>query len=177
MACPPLCIVDANILIDLWNGRVLEPLFALPYAFATPDVIFEEELIGVKAQLLAGLGLTQITLSGEQVLEVAALRSQHRPLSVNDLFAFIAARDRDAILLTGDRLLRRLAKDKGVMVHGTLWVLDELVRLSIVLAANASCILERMLDTGSRFPDAECERRLALWTAAGTPGDYRESDE
>jgi predicted nucleic acid-binding protein len=104
------------------------------------------------------------------------LRSHYRALSVNDLFAFIAARDRDAILLTGDSSLRRLAENEGVMVHGTLWLLGELVRLSIVLPAKAICILERMLDTGSRFPDAECERRSNLWAQCGMPGDYRESD-
>ncbi|MFO7918214.1 MAG: hypothetical protein R6V13_09050 [Anaerolineae bacterium] len=62
-------------------------------------------------------------------------------------------------------------------LHGTLWVLDELACLFIVSPTETRRALERMLDTGSRFPEADCVRRLALWAQDGMPGDYRESDE
>ena len=32
----------------------------------------------------------------------------------------------DGILLTGDGLLRKVAKEIGVRVHGVLWIIDEL---------------------------------------------------
>lgn len=39
-----LLISDANIIIDLEAGEILGSLFALPYRFAMPDVLFEEEI-------------------------------------------------------------------------------------------------------------------------------------
>lgn len=37
----------------------------------------------------------------------------------------------EAILLTGDRLLRRVAEDNGIAAHGVLWVVDQLLRDSL----------------------------------------------
>ncbi|MFT5708399.1 MAG: hypothetical protein ACI9ES_002701, partial [Oceanospirillaceae bacterium] len=39
-----LLISDANILIDMEEGGLLEVMFQLPYDFATPDILFFEEL-------------------------------------------------------------------------------------------------------------------------------------
>lgn len=39
-----LLISDANILIDLEEGQLIELMFQLPYQFSIPDVLFEEEL-------------------------------------------------------------------------------------------------------------------------------------
>lgn len=39
-----LLISDANILIDLEEGELLNELFQLPYQFKVPDILFFEEL-------------------------------------------------------------------------------------------------------------------------------------
>jgi len=39
-----LLISDANILIDVMAGGILEKIFSLDYEFAVPDVLFHEEL-------------------------------------------------------------------------------------------------------------------------------------
>ena len=36
------------------------------------------------------------------------------------------------ILLTGDGLLRRIAEEKGIEVHGVLWATDEMESLGVV---------------------------------------------
>ena len=48
-----------------------------------------------------------------------------RALSANDCFCFVTALAHAGILLTGDSLLRRVAADNGLRVHGVLWVVDE----------------------------------------------------
>jgi predicted nucleic acid-binding protein len=68
-----------------------------------------------------------------------------------------------AILLTGDRHLTEAANREGVATHGTLWVLDEMVRLGIVARGKAAQALEQMLERGSRLPQAGCEKRLQQW--------------
>lgn len=48
-----LLISDANILIDLEEGELLNELFQFPYQFSVPDILFSEELEAQHAHLLA----------------------------------------------------------------------------------------------------------------------------
>ena len=154
--------LDTSILIDLHNGNLIEAFFSLPYQFLTPDVIVEE-LGTPDGKSLLRLGLRQVELSARQVLDVMALRATERSVSVNDLFAYVLARDEKITLLTGDWRLRRLAERRLSTVHGVLWVLDEMVRLGVIQPDTASTGLTRMLAFGARLPKDECERRLRIW--------------
>lgn len=46
-----ILISDANILIDMHDDSLIEAMFRLSYRFATPDVIYVEELQGRHAYL------------------------------------------------------------------------------------------------------------------------------
>lgn len=159
---PSLCIVDANVLIDLHLGGVLRELFCLPFTFAAPDVIFAE-LQTPDGATLARLGLRSLEASGQEVRQVAFLAAQQRRISANDLFAFVLARARKAILVTGDSNLRRLATVEEMTVHGTLWVLDELLQSAFITRDEAALALTKMINGGSRLPPDECQRRLKRW--------------
>ena len=161
---PSLCIVDANILIDLHIGGLLREFFGLPFRLVAPDVIIAE-VDEPNSALLTEYGLESAELSGDQVREVYALLVNCRSVSANDLFALVLARVLNVPVLTGDRHLTRVAAQEGIVVHGTLWVLDEMVRLEIVVPSRAAEALERMLERGSRLPCAECQRRFHLWKA------------
>ncbi len=158
----PRYVIDTNILIDFYRGNLLEALFAFPFAFLAPDVIIAELEIPDGQQLL-DWGLQSASLGGEQVAAVLALAAVHRGPSINDLFALILARAIAAPLLTGDRSSRQLAESEGIEVHGSLWLLDELVRLTIITPAQASAGLERMIAHGSRLPKKECQMRIQQW--------------
>ena len=161
---PSLCIVDANILIDLHVGGLLQELFRLPFRLAAPDVIITE-LDEPDGEMLVEYGLESGELTSDQVLEVMALLARNRSVSANDLFALVLARVQRATLLTGDRHLTGVADREGVATHGTLWVLDEMVRLGIVAREQAAQALEQMLERGSRLPQVECQQRLRQWRA------------
>ncbi len=162
MGSRSLCIVDANVLIDLYQGDVLSELFCLPYTFAAPDVIIAE-LQTPNGVMLTELGLRSLEASGQEVRQVALLVAQQRRISANDLFAFVLARTRKAILVTGDNNLRRLAASDEMTVHGTLWVLDELLRSTFITRNKAASALTNMISSGSRLPLEECQRRLKRW--------------
>jgi len=157
-------VLDSSLLIDIHTGLILAAFFTLPYRFIAPDVIIAE-LYEPDGQQLLGYGLQQGELTGEQVREVLDLRNLYRRPSVNDLFALVLARHLEATLLTSDRHLRMAATEQGVAVHGTLWVLDELVRLAIVAPATAADALRLMVARGSRLPPEECNRRLEQWSS------------
>lgn len=122
------------------------------------------ELEAPDGESLIRYGLESVELSGEQVSAVIALRADNRRVSVNDLFALVLARHQGVTLLTGDRRLRQLAERQQITVHGTLWILDEMVRLNTASPQLAGTGLTSMLASGSRLPATECLRRLHLWT-------------
>lgn len=158
----PRYIIDTNVLIDFYRGNLLEALFAFPFTFLAPDVIIAELEIPDGQQLL-DWGLQSVSLTGEQVAAVLSLAAVHRGPSINDLFALILARAIAAPLLTGDRSLRKLAESEGIEVHGSLWLLNELLRFAIIAPMQAAEGLERMLAHGSRLPEDECRRRIQQW--------------
>ncbi|MBP8973382.1 MAG: DUF3368 domain-containing protein [Anaerolineae bacterium] len=156
------CIIDANILIDLSRGDLLTWLFALPLQFAVPDGVLDE-LVEPDRERLQQMGLRRVGLSTEQLLEAAHLSAEQRRLSLGDCTALIAARDAQAVLLTGDAGLRALAQDHGVVVHGVLWVLDELEAAGLLNGSALAVCLRRMLAGGARLPADECSARLKRW--------------
>jgi len=158
----PRFIVDTNILIDLYWGDIIEKFFSLSYEFFSPDVIIDE-LFQPDGKELLSLGLKSYELSADGVREVAHLAEQYRNIAINDLFALTVAKITGLSLLTGDGHLRKLAELYRITVHGTLWVLDEMVCIGILKPVEATCALCKMLRHGSRLPHQECEKRFRHW--------------
>jgi predicted nucleic acid-binding protein len=158
----PAWVVDTGVLIDLHAGGLLKAVFQLPLFLLAPDVLVAE-LQQPDGNLLLDYGLARIELSGAEVQEVYRLVALYQGPSVNDLFALALAKTLGASLLTGDRHLRAAAEQEGVPVHGTLCLLDEMVRLAVVPPRLAAQALERMLEHGSRLPLNECQERLERW--------------
>jgi len=158
------CVVDTNILIDLHRGGVLRQFFQLPCTIFAPDVIVAE-LLDPSGEVLLGLGLQRMDFSGAEVVRVVEISRNHPEVSINDLFAVLLAEKKGALLLTGDKRLRRIAEQEhNLQVHGTLWVLDQLVKRKHLSPTEASSALQKMIQSGSRLPRAECERRFQKWS-------------
>lgn len=121
-----ILVSDTSVLIDLERGRLLETIFALPYEFAVPDVLYHREMRGAWGDRLVALGLRVEGLSRDGVAAALRYRSQRPVLSVPDSFALSLAKERDWPLLTGDSELRRLATSESVDCHGVLWLLDRM---------------------------------------------------
>ena len=141
----------------------MRPLFALPVHFLVPDIMLAREYRSLDKLQLLQFGLHVRSLPGAQVLELIALGQQYRQVSESDLSAYVLAKHLGVILLTGDKALRKLAETTNVTCHGTLWLLDEIVRREIAAAEEAATALQSMLTGGSRLPVDECQRRLAIW--------------
>jgi predicted nucleic acid-binding protein len=163
MTSQSVLITDTNIWIDLDNGGILADVFRLPYHFLTPDIA-TRELIRPRWQTLQALGLVLHELEADQVTELVQLRLFHRNLSIIDLAAFLLAKDLDATLLTGDSRLYELAVANGLSVRGVLWLLDEIIRLRVLVPERAAVALQKMLEMGARLPRDECRKRLVNWS-------------
>lgn len=158
-----LIITDANILIDMHAGSLIEDMFRLTsLEFAVPDVLYLSELAEQHARL-PGLGLRILSLQPDAIADAESLRTKYRKPSMNDLFALALARAEECPLLSGDGSLRLAAAAENVEVHGTIWLVEKLreeLRLDIDRARHG---YELMRLDGSRLPWDEVEAQLRRW--------------
>lgn len=128
-----LLISDANILIDVIAGGIVDEMFALNYEFGVPDVLFHYELKGNHPEL-PGKGLKVMGLAAATIVDIVQLNAKHAKAGVsnNDCMALALARQEDCPLLTGDGALRQVALDEGAIVRGTLWLVEEMFNAGLV---------------------------------------------
>lgn len=154
-----LLISDANILIDLEEGQLIEHMFQLPYHFAIPDILFSEEL-EEEHEYVLGLGLHLTELSGETMGYAMELVSQYTKASRNDCFALALARQEMCPLLTGDKALREAASKEAIVVMGTLWLVEQMIRQNLISVDEARLAYTRMQNSGRRLPWTKAETLL-----------------
>jgi hypothetical protein len=164
-----LVVTDANIIIDLDAGGLLEATFRLSdIEFCTPDVLYLEELAH-QYGTLPGLGLKIMSQPSESVGYVMEMRSRYRRPSTNDLFALALARDLGCPLLSGDRPLRLAAEAEQVEVHGTLWLLEALRRADLASTQEIAAAYEAMRRDGSRLPWEAIREQIRRWEGGDPP--------
>ena len=154
-------ISDANILIDMHCGGLLERMFELPFKFGVPDVLFHEEL-STAYPFLPDLGLQLLELSPDGVATAVTLAGRYAAsgCSRNDLMALALALQEGVPLLSGDLKLRQACEAEGHRVHGTLWLMDQFHENGLLSSAEVQQEYERMRASGSRLPWAEVDRQV-----------------
>lgn len=162
-----LVVTDANIIIDLDAGGLLEDMFRLPdIEFCVPDVLYVEEL-AEKYGVLPGLGLKVLPQSSEAVAYVEQLRPRFKSPSSNDLFALALARTLKCALLSGDGALREAANAERVELHGTIWLMERLLMAGVIQVERVAGAYEAMKRDGSRLPWEETSAQVQRWRDAG----------
>ncbi len=163
-----LLISDANILIDMEAGALMETLFKLPMQFGIPDLLYYEEIEEGSAGL-EDLGLQVMEVSGEYVAYAQRLAGLHNHLlpakngpkpSHNDYLALALAKQEGCVLLTGDSNLRIVAKQENVNVMGSVWLLGAMIGSKLLTVDDALKALDRMKSSKRRLPWSEAESFL-----------------
>lgn len=149
---PTILVSDTNIWIDLREGRVLKEAFSLPYLYAVPDLLFADELKDFEGPELVRLGLVVEPLTADEVGRAEALSQRFTKPSSGDLTALSLALSRDWILVSGDGALRQAAEQAGCEVHGTLWLMDMMVKQGLLTSGEAAERVETMRQSGRRLP-------------------------
>ena len=155
-----LLISDANILIDMEEGQLIEHMFRLPWTFSVPDILFVEELQAQHAYLLEK-GLQVNELTPDSMLYALQLSQRSIGPSRNDCFALALARQEFCPLLTGDKALRKLADGEQIEVKGTIWLVEQLMIANIITQCEARTAYARMRANARRLPWGLVEKSLA----------------
>lgn len=161
-----LLISDANVLIDMEIGRLTPDIFQLPCEIAVPDILFELELKERHRHLLDA-GLKVKSLAAASIKKTEFLIKQYPRPSMMDHSALALALQEKCPLLTGDKDLRVAAKKEGVQVHGTLWVVEQLLNQKIIQQSQAQGSFKAMKLKGSRLPWTDVDKLLNEWELSG----------
>ncbi|MBV1788454.1 PIN domain-containing protein [Marinobacterium sp. D7] len=119
-------ISDANVLIDMEAGQLLELMFQLPFQFKVSDLLYHDELSDQHAHL-PGLGLVISELTADGMLDAFRMTQTYAGPSRYDCFSLALAKQENCPLLTGDGDLRQAAAQEAVIVMGTLGLWSNLL--------------------------------------------------
>ncbi|MET0076221.1 MAG: hypothetical protein ABW130_18370 [Candidatus Thiodiazotropha lotti] len=166
-------ISDSSCLIDLHKGGLLSAIFGLPFSFAIPQPLFDEELLSIPEEdkdMIVSMGMNVVVLPGEQVTQAQLYLNQHRPLALNDCFALVLAEETEnSILFTGDKPLRSLAESKEIESRGVIWAVDMLREHTDIDSRVLVDALKLFLrDPLVRLPDDELKKRIRIFQRAGS---------
>ena len=119
-----IIVSDTSCLIDLAKGALLGPLFQLPYTIVIPDLLFRDEVLhlhGFDKKDLLDYGLEVRGLDPEGLAEAQTYYQNDPALSLPDAFALVlTGRTENALLLSGDRTLRRVATEVAGVEVGSV---------------------------------------------------------
>ena len=167
-----IAVKDANVFIDLESMGILDLWFQLGHDTITSSYVVVELEDGGHLNALASIRAGQVKeaeISGGEMERFDDFRSglERSGLSASDASVLFLAIREKAILLSGDKQLRKVARLRTVEVHGTLWIMEQLVSAGILVGAVAADRLEALIArTGKErryLPARECEALIQRW--------------
>jgi len=162
-----IAVKDSNIFIDMECMGILDLWFQLGYETITSNLVVLELNQGRHGQTLAYVESGQIQELTSPLATLIHYQSQYIGISAADAAVLHLAVEHKALLLSGDGKLRQSAEAESVSCHGSIWVLDQMVKTGILKGSVAAEKLSGlMLLTGKQrrfLPASEAEEYIARW--------------
>lgn len=143
-----IAVTDASIFIDLIESDACGAFFRLPYQIVTSYQIWMEldpEQRNILSVWIDSGQLTIIRIKEDFVKGVQPFNLS-LSLSVADRSAWFLAKKKGAILLTSDRVLRKMGRQHGIKTHGLLWIFDRMVEKQTLNLEEAISSLQFVFD-------------------------------
>lgn len=154
-----IVVNDTNILIDLYNARLLSYCRGLDIEFRTLDLIINEIVDEHQSRAIQSLvqdgTLKVCSLSSELMVAVSHMVNEYQGacnLSVPDISVMVYAKHYRCRLLTGDKVLRKKAEEQAITVSGILYLTDMIMGQDVVEVGEMISALERLLQSNNRLP-------------------------
>ncbi len=158
-----ILITDANILIDLLKTGAAESFFKLEYEiYTTLAVIIEcnnKQQVVLNRHIKAGrLRVNSFNTEDDEKIEI--LIKRYPGLSSADCSVFYTANKLKAILLTGDRKLKKTAEEEKIEVRGIFWIFDEMLKQKIIEKTTFKQKLMKLKEVNRWLPEGEFGKRI-----------------
>lgn len=141
------CFVVATVLDEIRNGAIQYPELGLveDASWLTP----------VRVE-----GLTELTLFVEYARVLGSA-----PRNVGEAETLAWAESSNAIAVVDERAGTRLGRERGVEVHGSLWLIGTAFRRELLTRHEVVTLIERLADTEAWFPSAARGDGFFQWAA------------
>lgn len=161
-------VSDTNIFIDLVKLNLLGDFFALPWEIHTTDFVINELTdVEQKAAVIAFIRRNRLIVGKLEAEEVGVIVERSNEtggkISITDYSVCYYAKKNSYTLLTGDKNLRKVATSDNIVVHGILYLFDELIMHSILPHQLAVEMLKKLKEINSHLPIDEVDARIRKW--------------
>jgi predicted nucleic acid-binding protein len=159
-----LIITDTNVFFDIIGIGALPEFFALDFEIYTTDFVIQEILESDQQlqieSFIRSKSLNVFKFTAEELVEIKNFQTQRIFKGITDKTVLWKSHQLKCPLLTGDKKLRNEAEDLNIEVHGSIWVINELVEKQIVTAIQGIELLEKLKLINSSLPLDEIDKLL-----------------
>lgn len=159
-----LLVTDSSVFFDVIKIQILSEFFALKYEICTTDFVINEILDFEQREhvelFIQSNKLMVFELNGDQIDEVIRFETNRVFKTLIDKTVLWKAKQLGCPLLTGDGKLRKAAIEQGIEVHGSLWVIEQLVKQEIVNKKRGIEFLDQLKGINDRLPIEEVDRLI-----------------
>lgn len=161
-----LIITDTNVFFDLISIGALHGFFSLDYEICTTDFVVREiiqshQRIQIESFISSGR-LSVFNLSSDEIEEVKAFATIRSFSGITDKTVLWKSIQLGCILLTGDGKLRKEATDHRIEVHGSIWVITELLASGKIDHETAIRLLNNLKMINNSLPREEIDRLIKI---------------
>ena len=159
-----IIITDTNILFDVIKIGALPEFFSLDYEICTTVFVMHEILPSPQKELvetfIRAKKLIVYNFSEKEIEAVQNFDTERNLKRFTDKTVIWKSLQLNCPMLTGDQRMREVAEKMNIEVHGSIWIIDELVTKTLISSEKAILLLEQLLLTNSRLPRDEIEKRI-----------------
>jgi rRNA-processing protein FCF1 len=159
-----IIITDTNVFFDVISINALPEFFGLDFEICTTDFVVNEILLTAQKEqiefFIRSRKLTVFQLAEDDVDEIKAFKTVRFFRGITDKTVLWKAIKLKCPLLTGDKKLKNEAKDQGVEVHGSIWIVIELVEKEIITKGKGIELLKLLMEVNGSLPHDEIEKLI-----------------
>jgi predicted nucleic acid-binding protein len=161
-ACMKLIITDTNVFFDIINIGALPEFFSLDLEICTTAFVIDEIRQPQQREMIDAFirakKLTVYNFSAEEIEDVQNFESTKSLKRFTDKSVIWKSVQIQSPMLTGDKKMRDIAEKMGIEVHGSLWVINELVTRELITTEKALTLIEELKKTNGWLPRNETEK-------------------
>lgn len=155
-------ITDVSVFFDLYALQVLPEFFALDLEIHTTDFVYNEIVHSEQKHEFEVFERSKklhiIKISAQDEIQIKTMKLSRSNKSFPDKTVLWKAIQLRCLLLTCDNKLKNEAKSQGIEVHGSIWVISELIKQNIITKPKGIELLELMKKVNTRLPFDEIDR-------------------
>jgi predicted nucleic acid-binding protein len=159
-----LIITDVSVLFDLYQLGILTEFFALKAEISTTSFVYNEIVVANQVNEFEVYKRSQklnvIALTEKEQEAVSQFKTKRNLKSMPDKTMLWKSIQLRCALLTCDKKLKLEAKDHGIEVHGSIWVIEKLVEEKILETTKAITFLNTLMTINDRLPQDEIDKLI-----------------